>query len=331
MQFLNQRNLELDVSALLKRLGIKAKKISKTKWVAFCPHPEHVNTHTPAWFIRDNPGDQFHASHVCKSCGFKGGTLSLVEGVLGLNREQATEWLHNLDAPKRVAFRLEIEVKETSIQSGGMRFNTMEIDFHPDDFHPDGLAYLQSRGVTREQIDRWGIGCAEPRLRNGLGPHPLRGRIVIPIKDPKGRWLAYTARDYTGKSEVKYREPAREENPSTIAVFGEQHWNDQETIVLCEGAFNALAAERVLPEWIAVGALRGSDPNPTKLSKLLRFRRIVVATDNDKAGIRVAKEIRLLLGSDREILRACPPEGRDLNDLPEDEHRAFLGGIIGLE
>lgn len=307
--------------------------------MAFCPHPEHSNTKSPAWFIRDDKGSPYHATHCCKSCGFQGGTLSLIEVVLGLDREAAIEWLNDLSGPVQTPLRLEIEVREFRAHTWGMGpVDALEIDFHPEDFDPLALNYLRDRRVTLEQVDRWGIGSVAPKAKIGLKRHPLRGRIVVPIKNKWGRWLAYTARDFTDTSVRKYMEPSREENPSHSALFGEQFWGDRKVCVVCEGVFDGLAVERVVPSAVTFAALRGSDPDPSKLCKLLDFQKIVVATDNDPplvtgkpgAGNRVAQEIRLLLGSHLEVVRACPPQGRDLAAMEETERQDFLGGIIGF-
>jgi hypothetical protein len=335
LKYRKNPNRNLNVPELLQRLGIKATRLGPTRWVAFCPNPEHQNTKTPAWFIRDDQSSPYHATHCCKSCGFEGGTLSLIEGVLGLDRDQAREWLEENKGPVTHPLKVEIEVKESLSQTGFQPEGVEEIDFlsdsSPTRFDIGALCYLkQSRNVTEVQIQEFQIGCVHPKAKHGPKRHRLRGRIVIPVLNKRGQWEAYTARDYTGKSEYKYLEPKREENPSYTAILGEHLWTDQKTCVVCEGPFDVLALHRSLPPTIAIAGLRGSDPNPTKLSKLLQFERLIIATDNDPAGNKAAKEIRYLLGAYREIVRACPPPGVDLADMDETVRRSFLSGIIGF-
>ncbi len=330
MRYRKNPNKNLNVPELLKRLGIKATKLGPTRWVAFCPNPEHRNTKTPAWFIRDDQSSPYHATHCCKSCGFEGGTLSLIEGVLGLDRDQAREWLEENKGPVALPLKVEIEVKDSVLNCKELKFDwEEEIDFSCS--HPQAREYLGKRRVTEEQIKAFAIGSISPTAKKDGKRHRLRGRIIIPVMDKDSWWMAYTARDYTGKSDYKYLEPKKEENPSYTAILGEHLWTDQKTVVVCEGPFDVLALHRSLPPSIAIAGLRGSDPNPTKLSKLLQFEKIVIATDNDPAGNKAAKEIRYLLGAYREIVRACPPPDVDLADMDETERRSFLSGIIGFQ
>lgn len=336
MTFRFKRRQPVDVPTLLERLGIRAKRIQRTKWEALCPHPEHQD-HSPSWFIRDDPLDPYHATHCCKSCGFSGGTRSLVEEVLGLDADEAREWIGELRGPIRHPLRIEVEVRETGriremrLPPGLKYFPGVSAEF---------LTYLSDRRIGREQISRWGIGeVTEDEILDGE-PHRLRGRVVVPILDRARRLLSYTARDYTGRADVRYLEPKREEGTSPAGIFGEELWTSQRVCVVCEGCFDGLAIERVVDSGgVAFAALRGSSPHPSQLAKLIPdrdesgrvvrgFDLIVVATDNDAAGIKAAKELRLALGSHVEVRRACPPKGIDLAGMGEEERGAFLSGIL---
>src|SRR6476659_2863690 len=84
----------VNIEKLLTALGIDAHRRG-TKWLACCPAPDHDDAH-PSWMIRDDPGERWHGSHKCQSCGLSGGPWELVAAVRGLPLDEAQAFVNAL-------------------------------------------------------------------------------------------------------------------------------------------------------------------------------------------------------------------------------------------
>lgn len=277
----------MDVGVLLGSLGIRATH-KGSKWVATCPNPKHADT-SPSWSIVDRPGDRRHASHHCFSCGWGGGPWELAGAVWGLGVEAAGARLREMglggpppmpkEIPKVVIARSRDPV-EFKLPMG------VEIPGSGGRWFGPALEYLLARGVTPDQIDRWGLGYAT-RGR-------LRFRVVIPVYDGGGRLLTYSARAFssaagggrydTGTVDMGAK-PRR-------AIWGEAGFTGLEVVTVAEGCFSALALERAGAPNPA--AMLGSELTEDKALILGRFRRVLVATDPDAAGAKVAEALAVL-------------------------------------
>jgi DNA primase len=185
--------------------------------------------------------------------------------------------------------------------------------------------YARARHLI-EQVDRWGIGYAEAGQ--------LAGRIVIPYRDLYGVPHGYTARTFTD-SPIRYKEPREDEHPNRAAMFGEQHWldvdTDEETVIVCEGALNALAVERALTVpgeyYPAVAATAGSALRPAHALKLAQFSRVVVLTDPDRAGDKMAGHLQDALVRHSEVIRVRLPQKEDPDSIEREALREALAAF----
>lgn len=298
-----------DIPALLERLQIPAKRRGHDWW-APCPLPAHGGTDTePSWRIRDEPGHEKHGLHVCYGCGSGGGPMSLVRDMLGLEgtREgtaQAKEWLGaNASLPFGLPY-VEIDFKPVRVKfkiPAGARFTPIA------EWPEPPRRYLETRGVTVEQVDRWGIGYAVDGR--------LAGRVVIPVRAREGQVAAYVARAYAG-SLRRYDEATEADGADLGVVFGEEHWpasKARDVLHVCEGTFDAMAVERLVPGPIA--ALRGSQLRLAQIAKLGTFPMVVVVTDPDRAGDKAAGAIYEALSRWSEVRRAVLPPLHDAAKL----------------
>ena len=93
------------------------------------------------------------------------------------------------------------------------------------------LVYLYNRGITKDDIIKYSIGFCDEGLYNN--------RVIIPSYDVEGVLNYFIARDVY-KSKFKYRNP-----PISKDIIGfELFVNWEEPIILCEGAFDAIAIKR---------------------------------------------------------------------------------------
>lgn len=316
----------ISIQTLLERLGITA-KLAGTKWQALCPHPDHTDR-TPSWFIRDEPGTDRHGYHKCMSCGFSGGASGLVQTVLQCSPSDARTFLGGEDVVRPIPRAVDIKM------TGGMRLFggfvlPPEVVIAPLAEWPTGARKYatEKRRLPAWQVDRWGLGYAI----HGR----LEGRIVIPYRDLLGMAQGYTARAYAGSGK-RYLEPSDDEHADRSVMFGMAHWLDEdvdpEVVWVTEGAFNALAVERVLrasgADYPCIAAAAGSE---TRLGPALslgeRFPAVVVLADPDHAGDKFMAKMHAALGRHTRVVPLRLPTGMDADSMDPDELEKRLTGI----
>jgi hypothetical protein len=300
----------IDVDRLLVALGIVpvARLSDSDHLVARCPSGLHPDR-TESWAIRHDGGER-NGLHLCRSCGWSGDAYSLAQHVLGVSFPVAKAWVEEhatAEEEQPAAARVGRPVGPPFLPL------PLEVVLAPLEQWPTpARRYAQERrGIEAWQVDRWGLGHASGGR--------LDGRIVLPIRDRRGRVASYTARAYAGQP-VRYLTPREEEHADASVLFGEEHAWDAEHegagVVVVEGALNALAVERACEG--PVLALGGSRVEPSTLGKLSRFRFVVVATDADVAGDKAAAEILSALSSYVPVARCRLPEGTDPANAPRE-------------
>ena len=306
----------IDVARLLTELGIPFKRVGR-ELQALCPSPAHQD-HKPSWSIRNQPGSSKTGAHHCHSCGFGGGPVALVSAVTGLEWDAARDWMIERglagDLPDAAA-SVHVEV-----------FGEDRFDFKmPPEFCARPLnrwvtsarRYAVERGLTEGQVERWGIGYAVDGR--------LAGRIVMPIRDERGRLCNYTARAFDG-SEPRYLHASRKEHPNEGAVFGSHLWGERrDRLVVNEGELNALACERAGESCVA--ALSGSNVTPDAIGLIASFEHVIILTDPDQAGDTAAGKLYNALARWRRVDRIRLPEGQDAAMLDRASLSAILEGV----
>lgn len=309
--------LHVDIPALLLNLGINDTRREGRTIHARCPaHPDR----DPSWSIIDDPQNARNGFHHCFSCQFGGGAVALVREVRQCSTDEAIEWLKG--TPQReVPLEVDVVVSTYSLGTKGMQIPS-EVKVRPFDEWPEGARdYLEHRQITEADVVRYDIGFS----LSGR----LAGRIVLPMKDRDGVIQSYTARDFTGQGK-RYKEPQAHEGARKGALFGEHLWHGCSTLVVTEGCFDEMAVARLKTPRDPFDScgLHGSTLHPIQAVKFSRYARIIVATDPDPAGDRVAEEIGASLGRYADVRRARPPEGHDCANLDEKLGAGALRELI---
>ena len=303
----------IDVPRMLAALGIEA-RARGSDWWAKCPYPDHVEKDA-SWHIENSPGSPTHGLHHCFGCAQGGGPIELVAAVIGCTYSGAQLWmtekqLYSAD----VARGLDVGMRVKPVATAGFRLPVEFVRRPLADWPTPVRRYVAARGITPGQVERWGIGY----VVDGR----LAGRVVFPICDEHGVEQGYSARTFVG-DERRYLTPHTREQPDPGAIFGAEYWAGRRAeVVVTEGAIDALACERAGAGCVA--ALGGSRLSREQLLVLGSFERLLVATDPDLAGERVAAELRDALGRWRQVRRVRLPAGTDAAKLPVEALRAAL-------
>lgn len=267
----------INVPSLLNRLGIQSKQRGREHW-ACCPlHEER----TPSWQIRDDDRDpDKHGRWRCLGkCHTGGGPVSLVMHLLGIDAKEAWEWIKSESVHERIPIGLQFDDDAPDLSRFVFGFRLPNgVQFGPVFEWPKPASnYLEQRGITAEQVDKWGIGYAvDGRLSK---------RLVFPWRDSFGKLLGYTARAYI-PNEKRYLQPKEDERPVRGVVYGEEHWPPpgpaRDVLVVIEGEIDGLAIETATG--LPFGAACGSQFLPAHAAKISTFKRVVIVGDPDAAG-----------------------------------------------
>lgn len=316
------------VESVLQVLGVRFDPKPVLGWLwGQCPY--HADT-TPSWRIRLT--HERYGQHHCFSCKAGGTLAELVAHIRKIDLESSIEWLDQFaDKTPVIEVDLADAISVEIVQPPKSFFVPSDVIFHQlADWVTPAREYMQARGVSPAQVARYRIGYA---VQGRLG-----GRIVIPTYTAGFRMGAYQARDFTGHRKAKrYLYPSSEDKPNLDVMFGEHTWPSAqdrrtETIVVTEGAFNALAVDRASAR-VYVTALGGSDMREAHVAKLATFGRVLVFTDSDVAGDRIAGLLSAALWRHTKVERVRIPtdpadrsgkNARDANDLSVQELRSVL-------
>jgi 5S rRNA maturation endonuclease (ribonuclease M5) len=288
----------VDVPRLLEALGIKAREHGGELWAA-CPHPQHSETR-PSWSIKDDPHDPANGTHYCFGCQFTGTPVDLVAAVIGIPPGAAYRWIKDRGFVLQGVLPLEVALSVRT-RTTALRIPRGLIAKPFERWATPVRVYAQRRGLTPEQVKRWELCYAIDG--------DMAGRIVFPCQDVDGTWLSWHARTYCAQDK-RYKNASAADGFDAGAVFGLRWWPDSEvrsesTLVLTEGALDALACEREGAAYIA--AIGGSEPHARQLLKLASWGRILVATDGDKAGDNLYLTLRQAIGAKVDCRRVDIP------------------------
>jgi hypothetical protein len=165
------------------------------------------------------------------------------------------------------------------------------------------LNYLLNRGFKKQLLYELQFGFCVDGFYGG--------RIIVPFWE-NNKIVYWQARDYTGKQELKIRNPF--ENHCQVGksevLFNYDGVRDAEVVVICESWGSALATGRM-----AVG-LNGKSASPTQISKLLALKANTFYILLDNGAEKEAEKLAKTLSEFRSVLVAELPWG-DPNEVPK--------------
>lgn len=209
----------------------------------------------------------------------------------------------------------------------------------------EARAYLERRGMTAETVERFQFGFApsspdSKRLMTGnllrLGYSEddviqcgvarrndkgqvvdfLYNRLIIPIRDDRGRVIAFAGRTLDG-SEPKYMNTP--ESPifhKEQVLFAYRRENIHETAVIVEGYMDAISAHQA-GHFNVVAQMGTALTEPqTKILARTRAQRIILALDGDAAGQNATRRgLEIAIKSELNVLILTLPDGKDPDDV----------------
>ncbi len=273
-----------------------------------CPFHEE---NTPSFYVYE---DHYH----CYGCGEHGDAISYVRKVQGLSFMDSLRWLADkagislsaTEEDKKYAGEWKKKARENQILLAAKDFFCSQFK---DPFQGKfARAYWETRKISQEICEEWGIGCA-PAFPDALWKHLktlgfrseelaasslvnqgrdrvydfFQNRLIIPIRDEQSRIIAFTGRSL-GDELPKYKNSRFEKGSFLFGLDRARNGIRQKSrAIIVEGHFDALQMwNHGLNETVAC---QGTALTHDHLRKLSAFtRQIILIFDGDRAGHKAA-------------------------------------------
>jgi DNA primase len=368
--FLDELRNRLTLSDVVGRKVLwDRRKSNAAKGDFWAPCPFHQEK-TPSFHVDDRKGFYY-----CFGCQAKGDAITFVKDIENVSFIEAVEKLardagiampehgHDPQAAERKDRLTRLaEVMEQAAQIFGLAFRSaagqaareyaaqrgltaatlkrFEIGFAPDARH-HLTQIFQKKGLLDEAI---AVGLLIKPEDGGAPYDRFRGRLMFPIRDPRGRCIAFGGRALDPNAQAKYLNspetelfqkgrilynhgPGREAAGKAVDNAGGKTSGTAAGLIVAEGYMDVVAL--VAAGFDQAVAPLGTAVTEDQLTLMWRMAdEPVIALDGDEAGQRAAERLidlalpKLLPGKS---LRFCIlPEGRDPDDLIRDEGPAAM-------
>ncbi len=343
-----------------RKVAWDMRKSNQGKGDMWAPCPFHQEK-TASFHVDDRKGFYY-----CFGCQAKGDAISFVQETENVGFMEAVEILareagmtmpaRNPRAREKSDRRAQlIEVMERAVRFFRLQLKTAAGARARD--------YLAGRGLSDAALERWEIGLAPPGWQNlrdhlrgvGIGDDLLleagllrpsskgrtpydtfRNRIIFPIRDPRGRAIAFGGRALDPDEDAKYL------NSPDTALFdkGRVLFNHGparaaagrgQPLIVAEGYMDVIAL--VEAGFEAAVAPLGTAITEAQLQMLWRIApEPIIALDGDAAGLKAAMRVMdlalPLLEAPNALRFALMPEGKDPDDLLRAEGAAAMRKVL---
>ncbi|WP_282118793.1 DNA primase [Ruegeria atlantica] len=359
--FLDELRTRLSLSQVVGRKVMwDPRKSNQGKGDMWAPCPFH-HEKTASFHVDDQKGFYY-----CFGCHAKGDAISFVKETENVSFIEAVEILAReagmpmpardpkaqekqdrrsqlADAMEQAAqfFRLQLKTgaggaaRDYLTRRGldAQALNRWEIGFAPDGWQ--GLwDHLRGKNVAEDLI--LGAGLAKPSNKGKKPYDTFRNRIMYPIRDPRGRCIAFGGRAMDPNDNAKYlNSPETELFDKGRSLYNHgparQAAGKGQPLIVAEGYMDVIALAEA--GFGASVAPLGTAITEHQLQLLWRASdEPIIALDGDTAGLRAAMravDLALpLLEAGKSLRFALMPEGKDPDDLLRAEGPAAVKSVL---
>ncbi|NDK19220.1 DNA primase [Candidatus Gracilibacteria bacterium] len=277
----------------------------------------------------------------CFSCHHGGGPIRFL---MEMEKIEFSEALHIL--AKEAGVELKTDYYKERGEKTGDIYDMYRIatDFYREeilrDENKEKLNYLLNRGISRETIDRFGLGYSgNPRelftrmkdkgfteqaiIDSGIFVGPGRdkfyGRIIFPIANFAGHTVAFTGR-ITDKGEPKYlNSPVSDIFNKSAILYGfhlaKSTIAKEQSVIIVEGQMDTVALHQA-NIYNTVG-ISGTALTKEHITLIKRFtKKLYLCLDGDKAGVEATfKSLENLYNEDLDIYVISLPDAKDPDEF----------------
>ena len=277
---------ELLVNLVDSVLG-NGKRTARGNKAYSCPYCNH---HKPKLEINFTQNKKGYNPWHCWACDKKGSRITSLFKKIGASSEKFEELKKLIGS--------EVEVKtQTTTAKVELPKEYKSILGSRDILARHAFAYLKSRGITKDDIEKYNIGyCDSGRYAN---------MVIIPSYDELGNLNYFTGRSFEKDPYIKYRNPEVSRDIIPFELF--INWDSP--LVLCEGPFDAIAIKRnAIP-------LLGKNIQSSLMKKIVKssVEKIYIALDTD-AMKQALKFAEYFMDQGKEVY-LVELEGKDPSDM----------------
>ncbi|MCB9665609.1 MAG: DNA primase [Alphaproteobacteria bacterium] len=192
------------------------------------------------------------------------------------------------------------------------------------------LDHLQRKGFPTGLVVE--AGLAKPRPGGDGSYDAFRARVILPIRDDRGRVIAFGGRLLEGDGPKYINSPETKLYQKSHVLYGldaaRRAVGQADRVILVEGYFDVLSMHQAgFRETVATC---GTSLTPEHVAKLRRLTRtVVVLLDADEAGTRAAERtLPLLEQAGIQGLRLQIPDAKDPDDLLREQGAEAMAGLL---
>src|SRR5712692_1605244 len=301
----------IDLVALINESGVPLKRAGRV-YKGLCPF--HVEK-TPSFQV-----DPDRRNYKCFACGEAGDCFTWLEKREGLTPAEA---LHTLAEKAGVELTRRApeqnEREKRLLQANETAHFYFRQALRGTDSGKAAAAYVARRGITAESVEKFGIGYA-PDLRDGLLGYlkkksfteeegiaagllfqndrgtfdRFRDRLMVPIRDARGRLIAF------GGRAMREDQPGKYVNSPGTALFNKSAVlyaldaarpaiRKEGTAIIVEGYFDAIACHQAGFTNVVASMGTALTEDQYRVLDDMKIERAIVAFDGDVAGQRSAE------------------------------------------
>ena len=359
--FLDELRSRISLSDVVgRKVQWDLRKSNQAKGDMWAPCPFHQEK-TASFHVDENKGFYY-----CFGCQAKGDAISFVRETENVNFIEAVEILAaevGLPMPefdpkskeKSDRNKILIEIMEQSVNFFRLTLNSKQ--------GKHALEYLHKRGLNSAVIEHFEIGFAPPEqtvltqklidkgyeidaiIETGMSARSddgnryydrFRGRVMFPIRDGRGRCIAFGGRSLDPAARAKYlnspETPLFDKGRTLYNLAGARSAVGRaEPLIVTEGYMDVIALHS--GNFSGAIAPLGTAITEQQLQSMWRVSpEPIIALDGDKAGLRAAYrliDLSLPLLKTGQALRfSLMPEGKDPDDLIRNEGSSFFKNLI---
>ena len=336
------------------------RKSNQARGDMWAPCPFHQEK-TASFHVDDNKGFYY-----CFGCQAKGDAIGFIKETENVNFIEAVEILASevgLQMPefdpksKEKADRNKIllEIMEQSVNFFRLTLNSKQ--------GKHALEYLKKRGLYADAIERFEIGFApadqtiltqklidkgydlDAIIETGMSAKSdegnriydrFRGRIMFPIRDSRGRCIAFGGRSLDPAARAKYlnspETPLFDKGSNLYNLLSARSAVGRgEPLIVTEGYMDVIALDS--GNFNGAIAPLGTAITEKQLQLMWRISpEPIIALDGDKAGLRAAYRLidlsLPLLKTGKALRFSIMPEGKDPDDLIRNEGASLFKNLI---
>ena len=336
------------------------RKSNQARGDMWAPCPFHQEK-TASFHVDDNKGFYY-----CFGCQAKGDAIGFIKETENVNFIEAVEILASevgLQMPefdpksKEKADRNKIllEIMEQSVNFFRLTLNSNQ--------GKHALEYLKKRGLSSDAIERFEIGFApadqttltqklidkgydlDAIIETGMSVKSdesnrlydrFRGRIMFPIRDSRGRCIAFGGRSLDPAARAKYlnspETPLFDKGSNLYNLVNARSAVGRgEPLIVAEGYMDVIALDS--GNFNGAIAPLGTAITEKQLQLMWRISpEPIIALDGDKAGLRAAYRLidlsLPLLRTGKALRFSIMPEGKDPDDLIRNEGASAFKNLI---